>query len=141
MRVLLDEQLPRQLAPLLIGHEVRTVQQQSWAGLKNGTLLDVAETAGFTVLVTGDRNLQFQQNLAKRQLGVVVLCGASNALEDLVPLVPAAIAAIEVVQSGQVLRAEPPDVAAHLRRARVTIAAEREGRARAGPGAVSGPAA
>lgn len=106
MRVLLDEQLPRQLAPLLIGHEVRTVQQQSWAGLKNGTSLDVAETAGFTVLVTGDRNLHFQQNLAKRQLGVVVLCGASNALEDLVPLVPAAIAAIEVVQSGQVLRVE-----------------------------------
>jgi predicted nuclease of predicted toxin-antitoxin system len=106
VRVLLDEQLPRQLAPLLIGHEVRTVQQLSWAGLKNGTLLDVAETAGLTVLVTGDRNLQFQQNLAKRQLGVVVLRGASNALEDLVPLVPAAIAAIEVVQSGQVLRVE-----------------------------------
>jgi predicted nuclease of predicted toxin-antitoxin system len=106
VRVLLDEQLPRQLAPLLIGHDVRTVQQQSWAGLKNGTLLDVAETAGFTVLVTGDRNLQFQQNLSKRQLGVVVLCGASNALEDLVPLIPAAIAAIEVVRSGQVLRVE-----------------------------------
>lgn len=106
MRVLLDEQLPRQLAPLLTGHEVRTVQQQSWAGLKNGELLDAAEAAGFTVLVTGDRNLQFQQNLGKRQLGVVVLCGASNALEDLVPLVPAAINAIEAVQAGQVLRVE-----------------------------------
>lgn len=104
MRVLLDEQLPRQLAPLLTGHEVRTVQQQSWAGLKNGQLLDAAETAGFTVLVTGDRNLQFQQNLAKRRLGVVVLCGVSNALEDLVPLVPAALNAIEVVQAGQILR-------------------------------------
>jgi hypothetical protein len=69
-------------------------------------LLDAAEAAGFTVLVTGDRHLQFQQNLAKRQLGVVVLCGASNALEDLVPLVPAAISAIEVVRAGQVLRVE-----------------------------------
>ena len=46
MRVLLDEQLPRQLAPLLTGHDVRTVQQQSWAGLKNGQLLDAAEAAG-----------------------------------------------------------------------------------------------
>lgn len=81
VRVLLDEQLPRQLAPLLTGHDVRTVQQQSWAGLKNGQLLDAAEAAGFTVLVTGDRNLQFQQNVRKRQMGVVVLCGASNALE------------------------------------------------------------
>ena len=106
MRVLLDEQLPRQLAPLLTGHDVRTVQQQSWAGLKNGQLLDAAEAAGFTVLVTGDRNLQFQQNLAKWQLGIVVLCGASNALEDLVPLVSAAINAIDVVRPGQVLRVE-----------------------------------
>ena len=106
MRVLLDEQLPRQLAPLLARHEVRTVQQQAWAGLKNGQLLDAAEAAGITVFVTGDRNLQFQQNLAKRKLGVVVLCGASNALEDLVPLVPAAINAIEVVRSGHVLRVE-----------------------------------
>ena len=106
MRVLLDEQLPRQLAPLLARHEVRTVQQQAWAGLKNGQLLDAAEAAGFTVFVTGDRNLQFQQNLAERKLGVVVLCGASNALEDLVPLVPAAINAIEVVRSGHVLRVE-----------------------------------
>jgi hypothetical protein len=69
-------------------------------------LLEAAETAGFTVLVTGDRNLQFQQNLAKRQLGVVVLCGASNALEDLVPLVPATLNAIEVVRAGEVLRVE-----------------------------------
>ena len=106
MRVLLDEQLPRQLAPLLTGHDVRTVQQQSWAGLKNGQLLDAAEAAGFTVLVTGDRNLQFQQNVAKWQLGIVVLCGASNALEDLVPLVSVAINAIDVVRPGQVLRVE-----------------------------------
>jgi hypothetical protein len=106
VRVLLDEQLPRQLAPLLTGHEVRTVQQQSWAGLKNGELPDAAEAAGFTVLVTGDRNLQFQQNLARRRLGVVVFCGASNALEDLVPLVPAAISTIESVRAGQVLRVE-----------------------------------
>jgi hypothetical protein len=105
VRVLLDEH-PSAACTLLIGHEVRTVQQQSWAGLKNGQLLEAAEAAGFTVLVTGDRNLQFQQNLTKRKLGVVVLCGASNALEDLVPIVPAALRAIEVVQVGQVLRVE-----------------------------------
>lgn len=46
MRVLLDEQLPRQPAPYLIGHNVRTVQQEAWAGLKNGVLLAQAENAG-----------------------------------------------------------------------------------------------
>jgi hypothetical protein len=106
VRVLLDEQLPRQLAPALTGHEVRTVKQESWQGLKNGALLDAAETAGFTVLMTGDQNLQFQQNLPKRRLGVVVLCAVSNALEDLLPLVPSALEAIQEVQPGQVIRVE-----------------------------------
>ncbi len=69
MRILLDEQLPRQLAPYLIGHDVRTVQQQSWAGLKNGALLTHAEAAGFSVFLTGDQNLEYQQNLSKRRLG------------------------------------------------------------------------
>lgn len=106
MRILLDEQLPRQLAPVLIGHEVRTVQQESWTGLKNGALLTAAEDAGFAILLTGDQNLQFQQNLAKRRIGVVVLCAASNAIEDLLPLVPNALKVIEVVQAGQVVRVE-----------------------------------
>ncbi len=104
MRVLLDEQLPRQLAPYLVGHDVRTVHQQSWAGLKNGALLTRAEEAAFAVFVTGDRNLQYQQNLARRTLGVVVLVAPSNALEDLLPLIPEALEAIDTVQPGQVLR-------------------------------------
>ena len=104
--MLLDEQLPRQLAPALIGHEVRTVKQESWKGLKNGALLDAAETAGFTVLVTGDQSLQFQQNIAKRRLGVVVLWAPSNAIEDLLPLVPSALKAIQEVQPGRLVRVE-----------------------------------
>lgn len=106
MRILLDEQLPRQLAPYLVGHDARTVQQESWAGLKNGALLTKAEDAGFSVFLTGDQSLQFQQNISKRRLGVVVLCAVSNALEDLLPLVPAALTAIGAVQPGQAVRIE-----------------------------------
>ena len=106
MRVLLDEQLPRQLAPYLVGHTVRTVQQESWAGLKNGALLTQAEAADFAVFLTGDQNIEFQQNLSKRRLGVVVLCAPSNALEDLLPLVPGALTAIETVEPGQLVRVE-----------------------------------
>ena len=104
MRVLIDEQLPRQLARYLVGHEVRTVQQQVWAGLKNGVLLTSAEAAGFQVFVTGDRNLEHRQNLTGRKLGVVVLVALSNALEDLLPIVPDALIAIARIQPGQVLR-------------------------------------
>ena len=106
VRVLLDEQLPRQLVPHLVGHDVRTVQQESWAGFKNGALLTQAEAARFSVFLTGDQNLEFQQNISKRRLGVVVLCAGSNALEDLLPLIPAALAAIEAVQPGEVVRVQ-----------------------------------
>ena len=106
VRVLLDEQLPRQLAPYFVGHEVRTVQQESWAGFKNGALLTQAEGARFSVFLTGDQNLEFQQNISKRRLGVVVLCADSNALEDLLPLIPATLTAIEAVQPGQVVRVQ-----------------------------------
>jgi Domain of unknown function (DUF5615) len=106
VRILLDEQLPRQLAGYLIGHEVRTVKQQAWAGLKNGALLTQAEAAGFSVILTADQNLESQQNWSKWRLGVVVLCASSNALEDLLPLIPAALIAIEAIQPGQVARVE-----------------------------------
>lgn len=104
MRVLLDEQLPRQLAPELTGHEVRTVHQQGLAGLTKGELLRRATEEGFEVLVTADQNLQFQQNLARSRLRVVVLVAPSNALEDLLPLVPSILGAIPKSRPGQVVR-------------------------------------
>jgi hypothetical protein len=69
-------------------------------------LLTKAEAAEFAVFLTGDQNIEFQQNLSRRRLGVVVLCAASNALEDLLPLVPRALTAIETVDPGQVVRVE-----------------------------------
>jgi len=106
MRVLLDEQLPRQLVPYFVDHTVRTVQQEGWAGFKNGALLSKAEEAGFAVLVTGDKNMPFQQNIAKRRLGVLVMVAASNAIEDLLPVVPNALKALSTIQAGQVVRVE-----------------------------------
>jgi predicted nuclease of predicted toxin-antitoxin system len=103
VRVLLDEQLPRHLARELTGHQVRTVQQEDWAGLKNGVLLERAEESGFDVFVTADQNLEFQQNLARARLGVIVLVARSLALEDLRSLVPAALAAIGRVRPGEVI--------------------------------------
>lgn len=109
MRVLLDEQLPRQLAPYLTGHAVRTVQQERWAGLTNGALLRQAEAAGFDLFVTADQNLEFQQNLRTVRLRIVLLEAASNALEDLLPLVPSTLVAMATVQPGQMIRVSDPD--------------------------------
>jgi hypothetical protein len=106
MRVLLDEQLPRHLAREIGGHDVSTVQQCGWAGLQNGELLRVAADAGFDVLVTADRNLQFQQNLSRSRIGIILLIAPSNALEDLIPLVPSLLTAIPKSRSGELLRVE-----------------------------------
>jgi predicted nuclease of predicted toxin-antitoxin system len=106
MLVLLDEQLPRHLAREIGGHNVSTVQQRGWAGLKNGELLHVAADAGFEVLVTADRNLQFQQNLSQSRLGIILLIAPSNALEDILPLVPNLLATILKASPGRLLRVE-----------------------------------
>jgi hypothetical protein len=61
MRVLLDECVPRALRNDISGHEVRTVAEAGWAGVKNGELLRLAATA-FDVLITVDRSLEYQQS-------------------------------------------------------------------------------
>jgi predicted nuclease of predicted toxin-antitoxin system len=88
MRILLDEDLPRRLAELLVGHEVSTVQRSGWSGIKNGQLLGLA-AAQFDVLLTMDRNLEFQQNLATLPIAVLVVEAVSNRIEDLKPMVSA----------------------------------------------------
>ena len=87
MRILLDEDVPRRLASLLVGHTVTTVPQAGWAGVKNGRLLSLAGSR-FDAFVTMDRNLEFQQNLDRLPVAVLVVIAASNRLEHLVPLLP-----------------------------------------------------
>src|SRR5438132_11983666 len=98
MRILLDEQLPRRLTRYFAGHSVRTVQQQGWAGVGNGELLRRAAVDGFEVLLTADRNLQ---NLAGSALRILVLVVPSNALWDLLPLVPVILQALPNAQPGE----------------------------------------
>jgi predicted nuclease of predicted toxin-antitoxin system len=107
VRILLDEQLPRQLGRELIGHQVRTVQEEGWSGLSNGALL-MRAGATYEVFLTADQNMQFQQNLAGSQLRIAVLLAPSTALEDLQPLIPTILAAIAGMQPGEVRRVGPP---------------------------------
>ena len=103
MRLLLDESLPRGLKALLTPHEVETVQEKEWTGSSNGQLLKLAED-GFDVFVTADQNLEYQQNLAGFDLGVVVLKGKTARLPDLEPLIPALLDILPDVEPGKVYR-------------------------------------
>jgi len=88
MLILLDESLPRKLGFLLNGHFVRTVVQMGWGGLVNGQLLRVAASAEFDVLISGDKNMQYQQNEASLAISVITLIAANNRIESFLPLVP-----------------------------------------------------
>jgi hypothetical protein len=45
----------------------------SKTGLGNGELLTAAEAAGFELMVSADQNLEYQQNLTKRRIALIVL--------------------------------------------------------------------
>ena len=87
MRILLDEDLPRRLGALLIGHETSTVQRSGWSGIKNGRLLAMAATR-FDVFLTMDGGLAFQQNLKTLPVAVLIVEALSNRIEHLEPLMP-----------------------------------------------------
>ena len=67
MRVLFDQAAPVPIRPFLIGHRVSTAAREGWSELDNGHLLNVAEAAGFDVLLTTDTNIRYQQNLKGRK--------------------------------------------------------------------------
>lgn len=100
MRVLLDNNLNHRLRPLLVPHEVVHCRYLGWAELRNGTLLAAAEESGFDVLVTGDKNLQYQQSLAGRRISVMTLGGRDITIEGIAPLVPELLAVLENLPEG-----------------------------------------
>jgi len=72
LRILFDNSTPRGLATALQPHIVVEARALGWDRLTNGELLVAAEAAGFEVIVTPDQNIRYQQNLAGRQIALVV---------------------------------------------------------------------
>jgi predicted nuclease of predicted toxin-antitoxin system len=97
VHVLLDENLPQDLIDALSGHSVSTVHSRGWAGTRNGALL---KRAGGVIdaFVTMDTNLEHQQNVAGLSFGIVVINALSNRIQDLTPLVPQNLEALNKVR-------------------------------------------
>jgi hypothetical protein len=84
-------------------YEIRTVVEMGWSGKKNGELLRLMSQENFTILLTTDQNLRYQQNLQQAGVAVVVLVAFSNKLSDLLPLIPNARSILDVVAPGEVI--------------------------------------
>lgn len=96
MRILLDESVPGRLGPLLTGHTSITVQRKGWASIKNGKLLALA-AGEYDVLLTADKGMEYQQNLATLPVAILIVLARSNRIEDVAAAVPAILAALAVL--------------------------------------------
>jgi len=106
MLILFDNSAPRGLARFLTGHTVEEARGRGWEELANGELIDVAEQAGFEVMVTADKNIRYQQNLEARKIALVVL---EHPQWPMVKLVAEKIvAAVNAAQPGSYVEVDVP---------------------------------
>lgn len=103
MRLLLDESVPSRLRRSLPTHQVSTVVEMGWSGVKNGKLLALAGSA-FDAFITVDKNLPHQQNLSTLPVAVIVLDSVSIELPALLPLVPRLERALSTLKARSFVR-------------------------------------
>jgi hypothetical protein len=104
MKLLLDERIPKKLKQSFLGYDCRTASESDLAGRLNGELLMSAERAGFDVLVTTDKGLEYEQNFKGRRIAVLILLSKSNKVDDLLPLVAKSLHSLPFIKPGQILK-------------------------------------
>ena len=109
MKILLDECVNRKLKSRLAGIETYTVAEMNWRSLRNGNLMRAAIENKFDVLLTVDKNLEYQQNMDKYDIVVVVFDVLKNTIQLLETLVPAFITQMPTFEKGRVYRISKPD--------------------------------
>jgi predicted nuclease of predicted toxin-antitoxin system len=107
MKLLLDENLPHRLRPLLTGHDVFTVAYLKWKGIENGRLLALAAQNGFDAVLTKDSGIPYEQNRTTLPCALI-LHAQSNSLEDVQPLVPAVLSALATLKPKSVVHLPSP---------------------------------
>ena len=78
-----------------------------WKGWLDGEFLPIAQHE-FDAMMTCDRSILNQQNLARLELRIIVLRGRSNGMEHLLPLLPEALRVLDEPDRGQVVHIYPP---------------------------------
>lgn len=100
MKILLDNNLDHRFGRLLAGHEVVHARWQGWAELRNGDLVAAAEREEFDVLITGDKNLRYQQNLKGRRVSIITLNSRLITMRHITPPAPMVLHAIASLPEG-----------------------------------------
>lgn len=106
MKILIDESLPRQIKQMLMGHEADTVQEVGWGGIQNGDLIAKAESI-YSVFLTADKNLRYQQNMVGRTLALIIF--PTNKLSVVKRLKDELDAALESIAAGKYIELPMPE--------------------------------
>lgn len=94
MKLLLDENLPRQLKQEFEDHEIYTVGEMGWSGKENGELLALIIVNKFDAMLTGDKNLQHQQNFDTYSIPVIVINALFITYPSIKPMIPRILEAL-----------------------------------------------
>lgn len=88
MKILLDENIDVRFRQVFIKtvHEVFTVRDMQWTGIRNGQLLKLLEQHTFDVWIALDKNLPYQQNIKLLPVTIIVLDVKRNVLASLLLL-------------------------------------------------------
>ncbi len=100
MKILLDECVTRKLKKYLPDLDVQTVSEMGLSGFKNGKLLAATAQMGFDVLLTVDKNMNYQQDIGRFALTLVVFDVVKSNIKYLEPLVPEFLAQLSDYQKG-----------------------------------------
>ena len=107
MKLLLDECVHVDFRLHLLGHDVFTVTYLGWKSIKNGRLLERAAAEGFDAILTTDRAIEFEQNLASLPVSIVILDPVSPDLTDLVALLPNLVPALNALKARSLVKVAP----------------------------------
>ncbi|MGH2385464.1 MAG: hypothetical protein ACRDGB_10495 [Candidatus Limnocylindria bacterium] len=90
---------------MLPDHDVATAAYAGLAGLPNGELIERAVAAGFDVILSLDRGIPHQQNLARHAIGFVLI--SDNDVELIRPYVDRLSTAVDAASPGSAVRVAP----------------------------------
>jgi predicted nuclease of predicted toxin-antitoxin system len=90
MKILLDENIDVRFKHLFDNsiHQVFTVRDMAWRGIKNGELFKLLKTNKFDVLIAIDKNIPNQQNQNSLPVLVIILDVKRNVLSRIIKLYP-----------------------------------------------------
>ncbi|HLP00126.1 MAG TPA: hypothetical protein VK171_16135 [Fimbriimonas sp.] len=110
MKILLDNCVVRRFGDLLEGHEVIHASRLGWAELENGDLIRAAEADGFDVMITVDKNVQYQQNVTGRRISIIVLTPRFVFYDQIAALAPSIKLALANLPQGSFIAIGPVSI-------------------------------